>query len=225
MRGPWMATPNGSLQLGVVNKLNFLIKRDENWTNFATHNPFITLAFTAMLQPQVPDSDTEKGGTGLEPEQVIQLDESEDNSQVPKLSYLALFWKFFFQFGCQAWGSTVAQIALIQEILVVKEKWITVPRFKRVFAVYQLVPGPEAAELCMYFGCLSRGRIGGLLAGLGFMLPGLILMLIASYGYAKIGFGNIYVNASFRALQPIVAAMVYLLLLLLSRGPSRGCTF
>lgn len=102
----------------------------------------------------------------------------------------------------------MAQIALIKEVIVVQEKWITIPRFQRVFAVYQIVPGPEAAELCMYFGCLSRGRIGGLLAGLGFMLPGLILMLVASYAYAKAGFGNIYVNASFRAMQPIVAAMV-----------------
>ena len=176
-----------------------------------------------MSQSQVPDSDVEKSNTDLERD--TQLDEFEDNSQVPKLSYLALFWKFFFQFGCHAWGGAVAQIALIKEVIVVKEKWITIPRFQRVFAVYQIVPGPEAAELCMYFGCLSRGRIGGLVAGLGFMLPGFILMLVASYAYARVGFGNIYVNASFRALQPIVAAMVYISFshnIILS---IRGCIF
>lgn len=167
-----------------------------------------SVQFTEMSQSQVPDSPKEKGDTDVE--QGTQLDEFEDNSQVPKLSYLALFWKFFYQFGCFAWGGTVAQIALIKEELVVKEKWITISRFQRVFAVYQIVPGPEAAELCMYFGCLSRGRIGGLLAGLGFMLPGFLLMLVASYTYAKVGLENIYVNASFRALRPIVAAMVYI---------------
>ena len=89
-----------------------------------------------------------------------------------------------------------------------EDKSTTLPRFQRIFAVYQILPGPEAAELCMFFGCLSAGRIGGLLAGLAFILPGFILMLLASYLYTLAGFENVYFNASFRALQPIVAAMV-----------------
>ena len=131
-----------------------------------------------------------------------------DNSQVPKLPYLSLFWFFFYNFGLFAWGGPVAQIALIKEKLVIQDKWITLPRFQRVFSVYQILPGPEAAELCMFFGCLSAGRVGGILAGLAFMLPGLILMLLASYLYSLAGFENKYFNASFRALQPIIAAMV-----------------
>lgn len=131
-----------------------------------------------------------------------------DNSTVPKLSYLKLFWFFFYNFGLFAWGGPVAQIALIKERLVIQDRWITLSRFQRVFAVYQILPGPEAAELCMFFGCLSAGRIGGLLAGLAFMLPGFILMLLASYLYTLAGFENVYFNASFKALQPIVAAMV-----------------
>lgn len=132
----------------------------------------------------------------------------EDNSNVPHLSYVKLFWFFFYNFGLYAWGGPVAQIALIKERLVIQDKWITLPRFQRVFAVYQIVPGPEAAELCMFFGCLSAGRIGGILAGMAFMLPGFVLMLVASYLYSLAGFENRYFNASFRALQPIVAAMV-----------------
>jgi hypothetical protein len=143
--------------------------------------------------------------------------DTEDNemsySNAPKLSLLRLFWYFFYNFGLFAWGGPVAQIALIKEQIVVKEKWITVARFQRVFAVYQILPGPEAAELCMFFGCLSAGRIGGIIAGLGFILPGFVLMLVASYLYTLAGLENRYFNASFRALQPIVAAMV---------RPSRG---
>ena len=131
-----------------------------------------------------------------------------DNSNVPKLSYLKLFWFFFYNFGLFAWGGPVAQIALIKERLVIQEKWITLPRFQRVFSVYQILPGPEAAELCMFFGCLSAGRVGGIVAGIAFMLPGFVLMLLASYLYSLAGFENKYFNASFRALQPIVAAMV-----------------
>ncbi len=131
-----------------------------------------------------------------------------DNSNVPKMGFLKLFWFFFYHFGLFAWGGPVAQIALIKEKLVVKDKWITLERFQRVFSVYQILPGPEAAELCMFFGCLSAGRTGGIVAGLAFILPGFVLMLLASYLYSLAGFENKYFNASFRALQPIVAAMV-----------------
>jgi len=129
-------------------------------------------------------------------------------SNAPKLSLPRLFWYFFYNFGLFAWGGPVAQIALIKEQIVIKEKWITLARFQRVFAVYQILPGPEAAELCMFFGCLSAGRIGGVVAGLAFILPGFISMLVASYLYTLAGLENKYFNASFRALQPIVAAMV-----------------
>jgi hypothetical protein len=131
-----------------------------------------------------------------------------ENTKVPRMSYLRLFWFFFYNFGLFAWGGPVAQIALIKDKLVMQDKWITLARFQRVFAVYQILPGPEAAELCMFFGCLSAGRVGGIIAGLGFILPGFALMLLASYLYSLAGFENVYFNASFRALQPVVAAMV-----------------
>ncbi|RIA92084.1 chromate transporter-domain-containing protein [Glomus cerebriforme] len=136
------------------------------------------------------------------------LDEFEDNSKVPHLSYWKIF-VLFLDFGIHAWGGPVAQIALIKERLVTKGQWISHARFNRVYGVYQILPGPEATELCMFFGFLAgRGRIGGLLGGLGFIIPGFLLILLFSFIYVKIGLNNIYFNASFRALQPIVAAMV-----------------
>ncbi|KAF1994082.1 chromate transporter [Amniculicola lignicola CBS 123094] len=130
-------------------------------------------------------------------------------SNAPKLPLFRLFWYFFYNFGLFAWGGPVAQIAMIKEQIVTKEKWITHARFQRVFAVYQILPGPEAAELCMFFGCLSAGRLGGIVAGLAFILPGFVLMLVASYLYTLAGLENKYFNASFRALQPIVSAMIF----------------
>ncbi|PQE13870.1 chromate transporter protein [Rutstroemia sp. NJR-2017a BBW] len=132
----------------------------------------------------------------------------EDNSKVPKMPLAKLFIFFLYNFGIFAWGGPVAQIALIKQRLVIQDQWITIERFQRVFAVYQILPGPEAAELCMFFGCLSAGRLGGVVAGLGFILPGFLLMLLASYLYSLAGLGNVWFNASFRALQPIVGAMI-----------------
>jgi hypothetical protein len=155
----------------------------------------------AVVQPETKEPSA--SDTPSEDDQGLQ-----DNSNVPAMSYPKLFWFFFYNFGLFAWGGPVAQIALIKDRLVVRDKWITLARFQRVFSVYQILPGPEAAELCMFFGCLSAGRLGGIVAGLAFVLPGFVLMLLASYVYTLAGFENKYFNASFRLLQPIVAAMV-----------------
>lgn len=113
--------------------------------------------------------------------------------------FSSCFGSSSYNFGFFAWGGPVAQIALIKEKLVVKDKWITLARFQRVFSVYQVLPGPEATELCMFFGCLSAGKLGGLVAGIAFVLPGLIIMILASYLYSLAGMENKYFNASFRA--------------------------
>jgi chromate transport protein ChrA len=159
------------------------------------------------LEAQNAVSSSEVTGelTGPQVDEDVDL---QDNSNVPCLSLLQLFWFFFYNFGLFAWGGPVAQIALIKERLVIKDKWITLSRFQRVFSVYQILPGPEAAELCMFFGCLSAGRLGGIVAGIAFILPGFLLMLLASYLYSLAGLDNKYFNASFRAVQPMVAAMV-----------------
>ncbi|TPX34317.1 hypothetical protein SmJEL517_g03016 [Synchytrium microbalum] len=136
-------------------------------------------------------------------------DDQDDESKFepPRLSLFRLFL-LFLGFGFEAFGGPVAQIALIKQKLVVEQKWISIPKFNKVYAVYQVLPGPEAAELCCYFGHLSRGKIGALIGGLGFILPGFSLMLLLSWVYSIIGLDNPYFHASFRALQPAVAAMV-----------------
>jgi len=163
----------------------------------------------AQPKEATPDTNT-SSGVDFDADHNHDSSGLSDNTNVPRLSYARLFWFFFYNFGLFAWGGPVAQIALIKDRLVVQDKWITLARFQRVFSVYQILPGPEAAELCMFFGCLSAGRIGGIIAGIAFALPGFVLMLLASYLYSLAGFENKYFNASFRALQPIVAAMVWI---------------
>ncbi len=76
---------------------------------------------------------------------------------------------------------------MIKRECVDEEHWISEESFKKQLAVYQVLPGPEAHELCVYFGRLRGGKLGGFLAGLGFMLPGFVLML---------GFSILYVEAN-----------------------------
>ena len=98
------------------------------------------------------------------------------------MSYPALFLRFL-RFGVLAFGGPVAQIAMVQRELVEEERWVSPARFNRLLAVMQVLPGPEAHELCVHLGIHAKGRMGGLLAGLGFMLPGFALMLLAAWAY------------------------------------------
>src|SRR5215208_8072099 len=112
--------------------------------------------------------------------------DGDETTRVPPEPLGALFLRFL-RFGSLAWGGPVAQIAMIRKELVDEERWISRDQFNRTLAVYQVLPGPEAHELCVYFGLLARGRLGGLLAGLGFMLPGFVLMFALSWFYFAVG--------------------------------------
>ncbi|MCC2976439.1 chromate efflux transporter [Sphingomonas sp. PL-96] len=118
-----------------------------------------------------------------------------------------LFAKFL-RFGLLAFGGPVAQIAMIRQALVEEEGWITSSRFNRLLAVLQVLPGPEAHELCVHMGMVARGRLGGLLAGLGFMLPGLVLMLLCAWGYAAFIAGNGQLAGMLLGVQAAVLAII-----------------
>lgn len=127
--------------------------------------------------------------------------------RIPRQPHGRLFLRFL-RFGLLAWGGPVAQIAMIRHELVEEEQWITRERFNRVLAVYQVLPGPEATELCVYFGLLAGGRLGGLLGGLGFMLPGLLLMWVLSWLYISVGIALPAFRAAFAGCQAAVIALI-----------------
>lgn len=123
----------------------------------------------------------------------------------------------FLRFGFLAWGGPVPQIAAIKRECVDELGWVSDETFRRTLAVYQILPGPEASELCIYFGRIRGGKLGGLMAGLGFMLPGFLLML---------GFAALYVEADladnldelFYGLKAAVGALVARALIRLARS-------
>lgn len=142
-----------------------------------------------------------------DPTEATQAPAAADTGQTPRLPLLTLFRRFL-GFGLHAWGGPVAQIAMLRSELVEREHWISPQRFNRALAVYQVLPGPEAHELCCYFGYLSRGRLGALVAGLGFMLPGFAFMLVLSWAYVRYGLSSPLVLAAFAGVKPAVAALI-----------------
>ena len=126
---------------------------------------------------------------------------------VPTLSQWQIFVRFL-RFGLLAWGGPVAQIAMIRRELVDEERWISSSRFNRLLAVYQVLPGPEAHELCVHIGMLPGGRMGGFLAGLGFMLPGFLLMFALSWLYFTIDITQSALGPIFLGIQVAVIALI-----------------
>lgn len=139
--------------------------------------------------------------------ELLTASASQSEPFVPHESFGRLFLRFL-RFGCLAWGGPVAQIGMIRQELVEEERWVSREQFNRVLAVYQVLPGPEAHELCVYFGMRARGRLGGLLAGVGFMLPGLLLVLVLSWAYLRFGLQSAAVAPIFGAMQVAVAALI-----------------
>ena len=136
-----------------------------------------------------------------------------DQGHDPPLSIFTRFLKF----GCLAWGGPAAQIAMISKECVEEERWVDAETFKKTLAVYQVLPGPEAHELCVYFGRLRGGKLGGFMAGLGFMLPGFLLMLGLSILYVEANLAG-DLNEVFYGLKAAVGAIVARALVRLSRN-------
>jgi chromate transporter len=112
----------------------------------------------------------------------------------------------FLKFGFLAFGGPVSQINMIREKLVRVEKWVDQKRFNRALSLYQVLPGPEAHEMCVYLGMVKAGRLGGFLAGLGFMLPGFTFIMILAYLYNLLG--PVVLLPLFVGAKPAVAALI-----------------
>jgi chromate transporter len=102
----------------------------------------------------------------------------------------------------------VVQIHGLLEEFVVRRKWTDEDRFRRALGVYQVLPGPEAHEMCCYLGTVRGGRLGGVAAGLGFMLPGLLLMLGASALYGVLDLKSPPVAGAMAAMQIAACALI-----------------
>src|SRR5215208_6839970 len=130
---------------------------------------------------------------------------------------LGNLFRRFLKFGALAWGGPAAQITMISKECVDEEQWVSQETFKKTLAVYQVLPGPEAHELCVYFGRIRGGKVGGLLAAVGFMLPGFLLMLALSVLYVEVQLAD-HLDELFYGLTAAVGAVVARALVRLSRS-------
>jgi len=101
----------------------------------------------------------------------------------PAVPTFAQAFKVWARIGCLSFGGPAGQIALMHKELVEERRWIGEQRFLHALNYCMLLPGPEAQQLAVYIGWLMHRTAGGLVAGLLFIIPGMLVMLGLSLLY------------------------------------------
>lgn len=113
----------------------------------------------------------------------------------------------FGKIGCLSFGGPAAQIALMHKELVDSRKWLSEQDFLSGLSFCMLLPGPEAMQLATYSGWRLRGTLGGLIAGLLFVLPGALVIL--ALGAIYVAYGDVpVVQTLFLGVKAAVLAIV-----------------
>ena len=127
-------------------------------------------------------------------------------SPLPAVSFADAL-RFWLKLGFISFGGPAGQIALLHSELVERRRWISEQRFLHALNYCMLLPGPEAQQLATYIGWLMHRTRGGLVAGILFVLPSLLILIGLSWIY--LAFGNLALVAGiFYGLKPAVTALV-----------------
>lgn len=115
--------------------------------------------------------------------------------------------KFWTKLGFISFGGPAGQIAIMHQEVVERRNWISENQFLRALNFCMLLPGPEAQQLATYIGWRMHGTLGGITAGVLFVVPSIFVMLLLSYlAVAHIDIPA--VAAAFYGIQPVVVAVV-----------------
>jgi chromate transporter len=145
-------------------------------------------------------------------------DNSEPSHRMPSWREVFLYFLFL---GFVNIGGPVAQITMMFNHMVEKRQWLSKDRFVKIMAFCHMLPGPEALQLAIYVGYLKRKLWGGILAGLTFILPGAVVMIVLSWFYVK--YGKLpQVNNALYVLKPAVLGIIAAGIIKLGRAAIRN---
>jgi chromate transport protein ChrA len=134
----------------------------------------------------------------------IAIDDGVDRQPAPTLAQAFVVW---LRIGLLSFGGPAAQIALMHREVVDIKGWLTEKQFLNALSFCMLLPGPEAMQLATYAGWRLHGTVGGLIAGLLFVLPGAIVILALALIYGL--YGDVpLVNALFLGVKAAVIIIV-----------------
>ena len=125
-------------------------------------------------------------------------------SAAPSLWQAVMVWA---KVGVLSFGGPAAQISLMHRLVVDEKKWLSEKEYLNALSFCMLLPGPEAMQLATYAGWRMHGVIGGLAAGLLFVVPGAIVILALAAIYSM--YGNLpLLGALFLGIKAAVIVVV-----------------
>ena len=114
---------------------------------------------------------------------------------------------FFLRLGFTAFGGPAAHIAIMEDELVRRRKWLTREKFLDLLGASNLIPGPSSSELAIHIGYLRAGWAGLVTGGVCFILPAAILVGLVAWAYAR--FGQLpQVAAVLYGVKPVAIAVI-----------------
>ncbi|MFS4582911.1 chromate efflux transporter [Phaeobacter sp. C3_T13_0] len=130
-----------------------------------------------------------------------------NNAEAEMAPSLADSTRVWWKIGILSFGGPAAQIALMHKEVVDDRKWLSEQQFLNALSFCMLLPGPEAMQLATYTGWRLHGTIGGLIAGLLFVIPGALVIMSLAVIYSI--FGNVpLVEALFYGIKAAVLVIV-----------------
>jgi chromate transporter len=141
-----------------------------------------------------------------------------DDDQMPSWREVFLY---FLMLGFVNIGGPVAQITMMYNHMVERRHWLSEERFVKIMAFCHMLPGPEALQLAIYVGYMKRKVLGGILAGLTFIIPGAAIMILLSWLYVVYGRLS-QVNNVLYVLKPAVLGIIAAGIIKLGRATIRN---
>jgi len=95
--------------------------------------------------------------------------------------------KTFFKLGSIAFGGPAAHIAMLEDVVVNKKKWLSKEHFLDLVGATNLIPGPNSTEMTMHIGYERAGWKGLFAAGISFIFPAVIITMVLAWLYVQYG--------------------------------------
>jgi chromate transporter len=115
--------------------------------------------------------------------------------------------RLFLKLGLIAFGGPAAHIALMRQEVVERRRWLSDQEFLDLLGASNLIPGPTSTELAIYLGYTRAGPLGLLLAGLLFILPAMLVVLVFAWAYVQYG-TTPSVGALLYGIKPVIIAVI-----------------
>src|SRR5688500_1792700 len=93
----------------------------------------------------------------------------------------------FLRLGFTAFGGPAAHVAMMEDEVVRRRKWLDRQHFLDTVSALNFIPGPNSTELAIHLGLLRAGMPGLLVAGACFILPAVLIILPLAYAYVRYG--------------------------------------